>query len=197
MNEQRPKPWYAQLPAKLAAVVVFMVALTTLVGNVAELVRARQAQPAPVAQPDTPKVAAEQVAVEPVAAQPPVAAPGPLELRLDRIVVERDGSPGTTDWRFSVEIDDDPVLTFTQEALDDTAGRNVAIPEDARARVRTGSSATRVVVKGWRGSWFKFGVEPDAMGEGWLTAGGSIGTIRVAGDASDAGAFVFHFSTAP
>jgi hypothetical protein len=131
------------------------------------------------------------------AASEPVVPVGPLELRLDRIVVERDGSPGTTDWRFSVEVDGDPVLTLTQEALDDSAGRNVAIPEDVRARVRTGSGARRVLVKGWRGSWFKFGAEPDASGEGWLTPTGGIGTIRVAGATPEAGIFVFHFSTAP
>ena len=48
MDEQKPRPWYAHLPAKLAAIVVFLVALTTLVGNVFELADKR---PAPTAAP--------------------------------------------------------------------------------------------------------------------------------------------------
>ena len=41
MNQPRdprqPTPWHRQLPAKAAAVVVFLVALTTLAGNLLEL----------------------------------------------------------------------------------------------------------------------------------------------------------------
>jgi len=182
---QNRKPWYAHLPAKLAAVVVFLVAVTTLVGNVFELVDER----APPAAPELAKPA-----------QPPAeeAAPvGPLDLHLDRIVVQHDGSPGTTDWRFSIEVDGEPMLAFQQEALDDTGGRNVAVPAEPAARVRdVGDRNARVVVKGWRGSWFKFGSAPDATGEGWLTPSGGIGTIRVAAEDAESGAFVFHFSTA-
>jgi len=184
VDDQKQKPWYAHLPAKLAAVVVFLVAVTTLVGNVFELVDERTA-PAPpqAAQPAQPSA--------------PAAAPtGPVELHLDRIVVQHDGSPGTTDWRFSIEVDGEPMLAFQQEALDDTEGRNVAVPDEPGARVRNiDDRNARVVVKGWRGSWFKFGSEPDATGEGWLTPSGGIGTIRVEATAAESGAFVFHFST--
>ena len=186
MDDQKQKPWYAHLPAKLAAVVVFLVAVTTLVGNVFELVDERTA-PAPpqAAQPAQPSA--------------PAAAPtGPVELHLDRIVVQHDGSPGTTDWRFSIEVDGEPMLAFQQEALDDTEGRNVAVPAEAALRVRLGERGNaRILVKAWRGSWLKFGSEPDATGEGWLTATGGIGTIRVAADDAEAGVFVFHFSTTP
>lgn len=184
VDDQDRKPWYAHLPAKLAAVVVFLVAVTTLVGNVFELVDERVPPVVPEAAPPT---------------QPPTAeaAPsGPVDLHLDRIVVQHDGSPGTTDWRFSIEVDGEPMLAFQQEALDDTEGRNVAVPDEPGARVRNiGDRNARVVVKGWRGSWFKFGSAPDATGEGWLTPSGGIGTIRVAAKDAESGAFVFHFST--
>ena len=112
MDEQKPRPWYAHLPAKLAAVVVFLVALTTLVGNLLELadkraapaVVTRAAQPAPQASPQ------------------PAEPAGPLELRVDRIVVQHDGSPGTTDWRFSIEVEGEPML-------------DLAYTEDSRADV--------------------------------------------------------------
>ena len=184
MHDQKQKPWYAHLPAKLAAVVVFLVAVTTLVGNVFELVHERPPPAAPgAAQPAQPSTAE--------------AAPtGPVDLRLDRIVVQHDGSPGTTDWRFSIEVDGEPMLAFQQEALDDTGGRNVAVPDEPGARVHgIGDRNAKVVVKGWRGSWFKFGSEPDATGEGWLTPSGGIGTIRVEAKDAESGAFVFHFST--
>ena len=49
MGDAPEKPWYAQLPAKLAAIVVFLVALTTLAGNIFELVDKRRTASAPVA----------------------------------------------------------------------------------------------------------------------------------------------------
>lgn len=187
MDEHKPRPWYSHLPAKLAAIVVFLVALTTLVGNVFELADKRAA---PAAVP-----AAARPAPQPES--PPAEPAGPMELRIDRIVVQQDGSPGTTDWRFSIEVEGEPMLAFQQEAMDDTEGRNVAVPDEPPVRVRLGERGNaRVVVKAWRGSWFKFGSEPDATGEGWLTSAG-IGTIRVAAEDAGAGAFVFHFSTAP
>lgn len=187
MDEQKPRPWYSHLPAKLAAIVVFLVALTTLVGNVFELADKRTV-PAEVPAPAQPTPRPQAQVLQP---------PGPLELRIDRIVVQHDGSPGTTDWRFSIEVEGEPMLAFQQEAMDDTEGRNVAVPDEPSVRVRLGERGNaRVVVKAWRGSWFKFGSEPDATGEGWLTAG-DIGTIRVAAEDAGAGAFVFHFSTTP
>ena len=192
MDERNPRPWYAQLPAKLAAIVVFLVALTTLVGNLFELVDKRAA---PVAVPVAPEPSSQ---AGPASQSQPALREGPVELRIDRIVVEHDGSPGTTDWRFSIEVDGEPMLAFQQEALDDTEGRNVAVPAEASLRVRLGERGNaRILVKGWRGSWLKFGSDPDATGEGWLTAAGGIGTIRVAADDAGAGAFMFHFSTTP
>ena len=184
MNDKHDKPWYTQLPAKLAAVVVFLVAVTTLVGNVLDLVHDRDGGPA-ASSPARPAYA-------PANAPP---AEQTRRLRLERIAVQRDGSPGTTDWRFTVEVDGDPLFAFQQEALDEQGGRNVAVPDEAEGVVRlpTGRRAA-VVVKGWRGSWFKFGGEPDAVGRGLLSASGAIAPVRVQATAGDGGDFVFHFS---
>jgi hypothetical protein len=185
VDEQQPKPWYAHLPAKLAAVVVFLVAVTTLIGNVVELAHKRTA---PAAQPAAP---AER---GPRAAGP--SSPANRELRLDRIVVLGDGSPGTTDWRFSVEVDGEPVLSLRQDGLDDGEGANVAIP-GAATRVDVEGRGASIRIEGWRGSWFSFGDAPDVVGEGWLPARGEVGQVRVSAPDPEAGAFVFHFSTAP
>lgn len=189
MSDKPDKPWHTQLPAKLAAIVVFLVALTTLVGNIFELVDKRRAAA-------TPAVRASTVVPPPGR----TATPGPehVRLRLDRIIVHHDGSPGTTDWRFTVEVDGEPLFAFQQDALDESGGRNVAMPDNAEGvlRLAPGRQA-KIVVKGWRGSWFKFGAEPDASGEGRLSAGGTLGVIRVEAKQKAGGAFQLHFSTTP
>lgn len=188
MSDAPDKPWYAQLPAKLAAIVVFLVALTTLAGNIFELVEKRRS-----AAKGTTSASASKRAV----ATPKPSAPEPMLLRLDRIVVQHDGSPGTTDWRFTVEVDGEPLFAFQQDELDEQGGRNVAMPDDAEGAVHFGSGRqAKVVVKGWRGSWFKFGADPDAMGEGWLSPGGRLGVVRVRARDSEGGDFAFHFSSA-
>jgi hypothetical protein len=119
-------------------------------------------------------------------------------LRVDRIAVEHDGSPGTTDWRFTVEADGDALFAFQQDDLDDTGGRNVAVPKDAEGVLRLeGRPGARIVVKGWRGRLFGLGRAPDATGEGLVSANGAIGAIRVAATAPEGGAFVFHLSADP
>ena len=188
MSDAPKKPWYTHLPAKLAATVVFLVALTTLVGNIFELVDKRRSAATPTAPASASK---------PAAAKPKPSAPEPMRLRLDRIIVQHDGSPGTTDWRFTVEVDGEPLFAFQQDGLDEQGGRNVAMPDDAEGELRVAAGRqAKVVVKGWRGSWLKFGADPDASGEGWLSAGGNLGVIRVQAQDRKGGDFAFHFSTA-
>lgn len=186
MTDDRGKPWYQQLPARLAAVVVFLVALTTLAGNLMELAAKRR------------------LAVEPEKPVAPLATTGPqapsasdrLRLQLDRIAVEHDGSPGTTDWRFTVQVDGEPLFAFQQDGMDDTGGRNVSVPESADAALRLAPERrARITVHGWRGSRFRLpGGAPDASGDGVLDGAGTAATIRVVAPDPDAGAFVFYFS---
>lgn len=188
----RDKPWYLQLPAKLGAVVVFLVAVTTLIGNVLDLNQKRHA-------PETDAPARPSVQA-PVAA-PAVAAAAPasrrVELAVDRIAVEQDGSPGTTDWRFTIEAAGEPLLAFRQDDLDDTAGRDIAMPRDVGARLRLdGAQSVPIVIRGWRGSRFRLpGSEPDAEGQGVLAPSGVVAPIRVAAGDARRGAFVFYLST--
>lgn len=197
MNEQPHKPWYQTLPAKLAAGVVFLVALTTLIGNVLELADKRRAAVAPATVPvSTPQAPVSDVA--PAATDAKSMAPGDvrLELQLDRIVVRHDGTVGTTDWRFAVEGDGQPLFVLSQDDLDDSGGRNVALPRDARTRLRLAGGATlAITVKGWRGSRFRLpNAEPDAVGEGSLAGDGALAPIVVAAAQPAAGEFVFQFS---
>jgi hypothetical protein len=183
-DPQQPAPWYRQLPAKAAAVVVFLVALTTLAGNLLELrQKQRDAETVPAAAPQAPA--------------PPASAPArdaTATLGVERIVVERDGSPGTTDWRFAVLADGEPLFAFAQDELDDGDGRNVAVPRDAQGvlHFRSGSEV-RIEVRGWRESRLRMAGAPDAIGEGVIGPGTTTQAVRVAGKDPAAGAFVFHF----
>lgn len=166
---------------------VFLVAVTTLVGNIFELMDKRRAAAAATASAPGPAPAKAQAS-----------APEQVRLRLDRIIVQHDGSPGTTDWRFTIEVDDDPLFAFQQDGLDEQGGANVAMPDDAEGQVRLAAGRQqKVVVKGWRGSWFKSGGEADASGEGWLSSAGDLGVIPVQARDKQGGAFLFHFSTTP
>lgn len=181
-------PWYRQLPAKAAAVVVFLVALTTLAGNLLELRnKSREADEAsPAAVPTPPATPAPSA---------PRTEDEAATLRVERIVVEHDGSPGTTDWRFAVLADGEPLFAFAQGDLDDGDGRNVAVPRDAQGTLhfRAGREV-RIEVRGWRESRLRLVAgEPDATGTGSIGAGTPAQAIRVAADDPAAGAFVFHF----
>lgn len=191
MSDDGGRPWYRQLPAQMAAVVVFLVALTTLAGNLLELYdkrRAVDAAPAPAA----PAPAVQAPPPEPAAPAPV----GPMLLQLERIVVRHDGAMGSADWRFTLEADGNPLQSFPLEGLDDGGGRNVVAVRDVQARLRLAPDATAVItVKGWRSTRFGGGGgEPDATGEGRLSGDGSIAAIAVQAADEAHGAFTFQFA---
>lgn len=189
------KPWYQKLPAKAGAVVVFLVALTTLLGNLLELdeKRRRPADP-PVAAAPGPAALAP---AERAQAGDPAPSGGRWQLQLERIVVRSDGSVGTTDWRFSVEADGQPLMVLQQDDLDDAPGRNVVLPRGTGTALdlEPGKDAV-VTVKAWRLSRLRLVAgEPDAAGEGRLSPDGRIAPITVQAVDPRDGDFSLHFST--
>lgn len=196
MSDNDNKPWYTQLPAKLVAVVVFLVALTTLAGNVAELFNqsSRPETIAPMTNEPTPARAPDR---NPEAASAPQ--PTRLRLQVDRIIVHGDGSPGTTDWRFAVDVDDRPLFVFEQASLTDQDGRNVVAPDQAGGifHPRSGDRV-KLQVRGWRGSRLRLSAGgPDVAGEVWVLPRGVLAPLVVQGDRDDAGSFEFHVSISP
>jgi hypothetical protein len=193
MPEQPPsqghgrKPALQHVPAILTGSAALIAALTTVYVNV------RGNKDEPARQPSAATTPAAPTATPPA---PTAIAPERVQLSLDRIAVEHDGSPGTTDWRFTVEADGEPLFAFQQDELDDQGGRNVARPANAAGALRLAGKPVHIVIKGWRGSWFKGGSAPDASGEGMLMPSGNIQPLRVQAEKSEAGAFVFYFSTA-
>jgi len=188
MSEQPPKkPNLHAVPAILTGLAALIASLTAVYVNLKHDEREARVPQQHVAAPSK--------AVAKVEARPAI---DRWRIVVDRISVEHDGSPGDTDWRFTVEADDDALFAFQQDGLDDTGGRNVAVPKDAGGVLRLdGRDGARIVIKGWRGRLLGLGGAPDATGEGRMSKSGAIGPIRVSAPKADGGAFVFHLSADP
>lgn len=186
MADNDKKPFVHLLPAILTGSAALIASLTAVYVNL----RHDHDSPPPPA------------AVQPAAVATPaaVAETGPrkLRLRLDRVAVRHDGTVGTTDWRFAVEVDGQPLFVFQQDDLDDTGGRNVAHPQDAEGEVELAPDRPlRVEVKAWRGSRLRLVEgEPDASGEGVLRGAGAMAPLVVAAGPAEKGEFVLYFSAA-
>jgi hypothetical protein len=122
----------------------------------------------------------------------------PLLFSVEKIAVHRDGTSGTTNWRFAVEVNDEPRFAFEQQRLTDEGGRNIAFPKDAATKLNlpVGKPA-KIVVKAWKTSAFHAVAEqPDAQGEGRLDAEGKAEAIQVSAADLDKGSFTFYFTAA-
>ncbi|MGN7725839.1 hypothetical protein ACTJIL_08490 [Luteimonas sp. 22616] len=190
MPDQEKKPLLHVLPAILTGAAALIASLTAVYVNTRG---DRQAAPQQVSASSAPQVVASAPALAAAASVPRTA-----HLRLDRIAVQHDGSMGTTDWRFAVELDDQPLFVFQQDGLDDTGGRNVVLPKDVGSNVDIApGKPARLVVKAWRGSRLRLVEgEPDAQGEGMLAGTGALAPLAVAATKPEKGAFVLYFSAA-
>ncbi len=189
-EKEAKKHIIATVPAILTGSAALVAALTTT------YIGLRDSKPA---APDKPVVVATAV---PTAATPskPVQAlvDQRLQLKIERIAVHHDGTVGTTDWRFAVEIDGEPRFTFEQDELTDEGGRNIAMPKDAMTTLQlSAGKPAKITIKGWRQSRLRTDPpEPDALGEGQLNADGKVAPIEVAAAQPDAGAFTFYVTSA-
>jgi hypothetical protein len=174
------KPIVHVVPAILTGAAALIAALTTVYVNVRG---DKSSQPTAAAT----TVAPARRATAPAAVT--------LRLRVDRIAVQHDGSIGTTDWRFAVTADGQPLFVFAQDALDETGGRNVALPADAASDIQVANGKpVKISIEGWRGSRLRLAQgKPDAGGEGVLSVAGP-SAIKVQAEKPEAGAFVFYFS---
>ena len=182
-NDKKPtngRPIVHVVPAILTGAAALIAALTTVYINVRG---DKSSQPVQAATT--------------VAATPRTTVPAAVTLHLgiERIAVQHDGSIGTTDWRFAVSADGQPLFVFAQDDLDETGGRNVALPSDAAGDFQVANGKpVKISIEGWRGSRLRLAQgEPDVRGEGLLSAAGT-SAIKVQAGKPEAGAFVFYFS---
>lgn len=200
------KPWYQQVTTKVAGGIAVLVGLTTLIGNVMDLDERRQKlEPppapasAPAAAPTAPLPAPGTAGSSAGGTSQGGAVPGKIALQIARIVAVHDGTLGTTDWRFTVDVAGQPLFAFQQNDLDDTPGRNIAVPKQADATVRLPASAgVPVLIRGWRLSRLRSGDgAPDATGSGTLSADGSDVQVDVVAKRPEDGEFRFYLSSNP
>ena len=187
MSDNDKRPTLHHLPALLTGTAALIAALTGVYVNLHDSRESTTQAPAQAA-----------TAARDVTPAAPVAPAGPLRLQVERITVEHDGSRGTTDWRFTVEADGEPLFAFSQDALDDSGGRNVAVPKDADGLVRLPpGKRVQLTIRGWRGGLLGFGAQPVAQGEATLGNAGVLPPVRVQAAKPEDGAFVFHLSAEP
>ena len=185
MADNERKPVAHVVPAILTGAAALIAALTTIYINVrGDRHDDKPSAAAMAAVADKSKVSA-------------MAQSDRWQLHLDRIAVQHDGSIGTTDWRFTVNADGAPLFVFSQDDLDESGGRNVAVPKDAQAALRLAAGQhAKITVEGWRGSRLRLiEGEPDVRGEGVLAASGALPPMAVRAARDRDGAFVFYFST--
>ena len=186
-NDDHRKHLISTLPAILTGAATLIAALTATYVNLRKDDGKNAAPPAAAAS------------AAPAPAKPVATGPRRLHLRVERIVVHSDGTAGTTDWRFSVEIADEPRFAFEQNGLTDEGGRNFAEPQNDGTDVTVlPDRPLKLVVKGWKHSMLHASSPvPDAIGEGRILPDGSVAPVPVNAATPDAGAFTFHFAAEP
>jgi hypothetical protein len=192
-NEPTSQSHLRHLPGILVAATALIAAVSTLYVNLrggSASAEHRQAAPvAPQAAPAPPKPAVEA---------PPQ--PVPMQLRLDRVQVENDGSMGTTDWTFEISAAGEPRFTLPLRSLSDKPGENlVHPPEPAQAMAEIAlapNEQLRVEVKGWKRGFLP-GSNAEIAGSGWIGAKEGKASIHVAGDKPKGPAFTLYFVVAP
>jgi hypothetical protein len=192
MNNEHKPSRISHVPAILAGSAALVAALSTLYVNL------RGEPPAP----EAPVVA---VVAPTVAPAPPEAAPAPtpptgprtLNLRLDRVQVDNDGSVGTTDWTFQVSADEQPLFTVPMPSLNDKPGHNLAKPADAAqaaadVEVPSGKSVS-IKVSGWKKRLLP-GTPAELSGSDWMTLGLGKTVVTLEGAKPGGPKFVLYFS---
>ncbi len=202
-EKEAKKHIVATVPAILTGTAALIAALTTTYMSVrgdASPVSVKPQIAAIAPAIANPPDVAMPVGTPPVVAKPVVAAAErPMLLKVERIAVHSDGTAGTTDWRFAVEVDGEPRFTFEQDRLTDEGGLNIAMPEAAFTTLQLAAGMpAKITVKGWRRSKLRAAPPlPDAQGEGRLGVDGKPEPIQVSGSEQSLGAFTFYFSAIP
>jgi hypothetical protein len=193
-NEPTSQSHLRHLPGILVAATALIAAVSTLYVNL-------RGGSTPAEHPQV-VAAAPQVAPA-SAAKPAVEAPPqpvPMQLRLDRVQVENDGSMGTTDWTFEVSAAGEPRFTLSLRSLSDKPGENlVHPPEPAQAMSEMAlapDEQLRVEVKGWKRGFLP-GSSAEITGSGWIGAKEGKASVHVAGSKAKGPAFTLYFVMAP
>ena len=195
-NEPPKNSRLSHVPAILATGAAFVAAVSTLYVNL---------------RGSAPSEGAGQAAPPPVTMISPAAAPSPapadaapkaklLLVALDRVLVENDGSAGSTDWTFEVNADGEPRFTLDLPGLTDKPGKNlVRPPESAQASAEVlflPAKQVEISVKGWKRG-FLVGSGAEISGSAKVNWNFDKVAVHVASDKAKGPAFTLYFALAP
>jgi len=182
------------LPGILVAATALIAAISTLYVNLRGGSAPAEHRPTVAAAPQVAPASARTPVVE----APPQ--PVPMQLRLDRVQVENDGSLGTTDWTFEISAAGEPRFTLGLRSLSDKPGENLVHPtEPSQAMAEMAlapNEQLRVEVKGWKRGFLP-GSSAEIAGSGWIGAKEGKASIHVASDKPKGPAFTLYFVMAP
>ncbi len=192
-SEETKKHWIAIAPSLLTGLAALIAALTTVYINV------RNDKPAPaVVAPAAPVTTLANEAIAPLT-KPSVPMTKTMDLQLDRLRVDNDGSMGTTDWTFDIQNGERSLFSVPFKALADNAGDNIVMPKDpklARANVVMGSgNAPEIIVRGWKQTWSGKANAPDVTGRAKLNIDDESLVVEVKSEKAGGPAFVLYFNT--
>lgn len=190
-TEETKKHWIALAPSILTGLAALIAALTTVYINV------RNDKPAPAAAVQAAPVAVSND-VAAVSAKPLPAQAKIIDLQLERMRVDNDGSMGTTDWTFEIQNGERSLFSVPFKALADNAGENIVVPKDAavaHAKLTATDNMPEIVVRGWKQGWSGKAKVPDVIGKAKLDAGDDSLVIEVKSEKADGAAFVLYFNT--
>jgi hypothetical protein len=188
------KKFYMQhLPGILTGSAALLAALTTVFVNV----RGDKNPP----ETPAPAVATAQPAIKPTQMVPDNSLLQPkevvMQIRLDRMRVDNDGSIGTTDWTFDMQVDGRSMFSIPFQALTDQPGSNLVQPQDpamAQSLVNlAGSASKELKISGWK-SRQGAGVSPDVQGAATFSEKDKSISVELKPTSGDSGAFVMYFS---
>jgi hypothetical protein len=192
--DENKKHWVPHLPGILTGTAALLAAMTTVYMNV------RNDKPVVASSVDV-TTTATPVTVKPlpkpVTLAPAVPSNETIEIKLDRIRVDNDGSMGTTDWTFDILSGERSLFSIPFKSLSDKAGENLVSPADteiARAKLsRLVGSPSEITVHGWKQAFSGKAQEPDVVGKAVLNSDGTGLSIEAKSGQETGPAFVLYF----
>jgi|GEM_PF-1348187 len=196
--EETKKHWVAHAPSILTGLAALTAALTTVYVNVrndkSAAVAAPQvthaAQAVPQDAPSTALTVSDSVPVKQLNKT--------LDLQLDRVRVDNDGTMGTTDWTFDIKSGERSLFSVPFKSLTDKAGANIVAPEPAAVShanlTIAAGTAPEISVRGWKQAWSGKAQTPDVIGQAKLNPDDDGFVVEAKSEKAGGPSFVLYFN---
>jgi hypothetical protein len=195
MSSEEPtkKHWVPYLPGILTGSAALLAALTGIYMNLRNDKPMAVASGVDVSTIATPKVNLPQKP----SLSPLTPTMQSVDLKLNRLRIDNDGSMGATDWTFDVQLGERSLFSVPFKDLSDKPGENLVTPIDPELvhanLVKSTDTSVEITVHGWKQAWSGKGKEPDVIGQAKLNTDGSGTAILVKSKQSNGPAFVLYF----